>query len=208
MTRYNLDPQNHARSVSVGYDNAAHEFYGYAFSHEHQLPILVDRREPADHGAAALSRIIDAVHPWSAPIPPGIVETLDGHRTHATRTGEETLRAIQLDIAGNLIERAHLASNGDKATFMRSQVGGWLDLVRLRHDLCAWLNEDGMYTAPPNIVGTHLLHELGASRQPYFGPVLFTAAKGPETVSLPELHAARVRHAHNVVTRTRTRPNG
>src|ERR1700733_6743344 len=120
MTRYNLDPQNHARSVAIGYDSTAHEFYGYAFSHEHLLPILVDRREPADRGAAALSRIIDAVRPWSAPIPTGIIETLDGHRTHTTRTGEETLRAIQLTTAGRLTYLAHLAINGDKLTFMRT----------------------------------------------------------------------------------------
>jgi len=199
MTRYILDPHNKPRSVAVGYDGMTDEFYGYAFGHQEARPILADRRESAVDGVLAASRVIDAVRPWADSIPPGLAHTLHSSRTLAAPAPGAALRAVLISDDGKISDRAHPVSNGDTLTILRTQVQGHIDVVRLGHGLDAWLDDEGMFRKMPNMYGTRVLWELGAARQLYFGPILLTGADGPDTVSLTELHAARLRNIYDAV---------
>lgn len=197
MTKYTLNPPEEPRSVAVGYDSTTDEFYGYAFSFEHTRPILADRREPTIGGRAAASSVIDAVRPWVLTVPPGLADTLNAERDAAGRSTGEKLRAALIDADGDLTERTHPVIGNDKLTIMRTHVQGNIELVNLGNGLDAWLNEESLYVMEPNIYGSRVLWDLGAPRQMYHGPIFFTGANGPETVSLSELHAARVRSAYD-----------
>ena len=66
-----------------------------------------------------------------------------------------------------------------------------VDVVELTPRVDMWLDDEGMYNQPANIVATALAQRFGKVHQMYHGPVLLTANAGGETVPLaPETFQA------------------
>ncbi|EYT54391.1 DUF3846 domain-containing protein [Dietzia maris] len=78
--------------------------------------------------------------------------------------------------------RGHLAH-------MRTLVGAdYLDVIGTRSaygQMDAWVDDEGAFTAIPNVAATVLLSELaGRQMQPLFGHVLILSRAGADTISL------------------------
>lgn len=76
----------------------------------------------------------------------------------------------------------------DTLAHLQSQVGGFIELVRLKPNLDMYLDEDGMgKRLPPNFPGTLMADYYGFNQgRPLLGPVVFTGGtdSAGETMSL------------------------
>jgi hypothetical protein len=75
----------------------------------------------------------------------------------------------------------------DSLEILQNAVGGLIELVRLEHQLDAYINEEGLLLRlPPNPVGTAMCELLadGYVQPVLVGPIVFVGEDDAETVSL------------------------
>lgn len=196
--RYDL-PGIGNRAIAVGYEQTTDTFYGYVFGRTESSPIYVDHTEKASDLTAARS-VIDAVRPHVTTVAPGIAETLHASRRTSETLPPRVLRIGVIDEHGYYNAGTHTGNPGiDTLSILRKHVRGSVDHVDLGDGLDAWLNDEGMYTMEPNVYGSRMLWSLGAHRQMFHGPIVFTCYDGPETVSLSEMHADRLSNTYDAV---------
>ena len=116
--------------------------------------------------------------------------------------GNNPFHVVTIELDGAVTERTWDAPNTEaRGTLLRGAVGGYFDVVALSRNLDMWVNDEGMYQFPVNVVATGVAQRFGLTRQPYWGPVVFTGGVGGggETRSLGALmRKAVVAHALQV----------
>ena len=133
--------------------------------------------------------------------------------TSTTTSGGRTVAVVVVDPDGSSRqERWTTAADGGLLEQLQRAVGGLVDVVALSEHVDLWVNDEGLYLCEPNPVATLLAVAYGRTRQPYFGPAVFTggADSNGATLSLqPELaaqlSAAAERARTDVVTLTAVR---
>lgn len=195
--RYDL-PGIGNRAVAVGYEQTTDTFYGYVFGRTESSPIYVDHTEKANGELAAARAVIDAVRAHVTTVAPGLAETLHASRLTGDTRPPHVLRIGIIDEHGYYHAGNHTGDPDiDTLSILRKHVRGSVDHVNLGAGLDAWLNDEGMYTMEPNVYGSRMLWNLGAHRQMFHGPIVFTCYDGPETVSLTEIHANRLSNTYD-----------
>ncbi|MFD9690406.1 DUF3846 domain-containing protein [Kitasatospora sp. NPDC059146] len=74
---------------------------------------------------------------------------------------------------------------GDTLPFTREKLGCRLvDVAELTPNVDMWMDDEGAYSQPVNLVATYLARRFGKVYQAYHGPVLLTANHMGDTVPL------------------------
>src|SRR5215475_4686667 len=94
--------------------------------------------------------------------------------------------ALVLDPNGGIREID--LSEGDSLPAMYAAIGcHTVDVVRLTTQLDMWIDDDGLYTQPPNRVAAALARSYGRTSQAYHGPAVVAGVNGQgDTINLTE----------------------
>lgn len=89
---------------------------------------------------------------------------------------------------------------------MRTLVGAdYLDVVGIASaygPIDAWVNDEGAFTAIPNVAATVILSEVaGRQMQPLFGPALLLSRDGADTIALSADQAEYVTEIHALASK-------
>lgn len=101
--------------------------------------------------------------------------------------GNNPFRVVTIDVEGNVAECDWDAPDTEaRVKLLSAAVGdGLFDVVGLSQNLDMWVNDEGVYLFPVNVVATGVARRFGFTHQPYFGPVVFTGGADQEGETLP-----------------------
>lgn len=89
--------------------------------------------------------------------------------------GNNPFHVVTIDLEGAVTEQVWDAPDTEaRGALLRKAVGGCFDVVALSKNLDMWVNDEGLYLYPVNVVATGVARRFGLTHQPFFGPAVFT----------------------------------
>jgi hypothetical protein len=96
------------------------------------------------------------------------------------------MSALRIGIDGDVTE-IELPATGTLAVTAKACEARLVDVVRLTSQLDMWIDDEGLYNHPVNLVASLLAQRFGRIYQAYHGPVLVTGFnEAGDTVNLTE----------------------
>jgi hypothetical protein len=95
--------------------------------------------------------------------------------------------ALVITPEGEVSTRQMPDNEGDTLTFLRTHIAcDYIDLARLTTTLDMWLDDEGMFNRPVNLLATVLAQAYGLTSQNYYGTAVITGHDGPDTKGLTD----------------------